>query len=65
MSFSDSQKKILGDNGYTQSSTDSNKYINGGHSVTSRGGSTIINTDRHNTYGSGMSDSFLKDRTKK
>ena len=65
MSFSDSQKKILKGNGYEQSSNDANKYISGSHSVTSKGGSTIINTDRHNTYGSGMSDSFLKDRTKK
>lgn len=65
MSFTDDQKKILGNNGYRQSSNDADKYINGsGHSVTSRGNTTIFNTDRHTTNGSGISNSLFDKKSK-
>ncbi|MES2652991.1 MAG: hypothetical protein V4663_14710 [Bacteroidota bacterium] len=64
MSFSDDQKKILKQNGYTQSAYDSDRYINGGHSVTKRDGTTIFNTDRHTSNGSNISNSLFSKKAK-
>lgn len=64
MSFSDDQKKILDRKSYIKSQLDSNRYINGSHSVTSRGGTTIFNTDRHTSNGSGISNTLFSKKTK-
>jgi hypothetical protein len=63
--FSDSEKKSMSAEGYRQSTSDSNKWINGSSSVKRDGDSTIINNGRHNVYGSGQSDTFFRDRIKK
>ncbi len=65
MGFNNEQKKSLSNNGYSPSSNDSNKWINGnGHAVTKREGTTIFNTDRHTTNGSGISDTLFNKKAK-
>jgi len=65
MSFSKDQEKILRGNGYRQSIIDSDKYINGnGHSIKSNGGTTIFDTDRHTTNGTGISNSTFDKKAK-
>lgn len=55
----------MSNNGYSESAYDSNKWINGSSTIKKDGDSTIINDRRHNSYGSGMSDTFFNDRIKK
>jgi len=58
------QKGILGGNGYRESSSDSNKWINGnGHSVKFDGNKTTFNTSSH-TVNHGISNSLLDKKTK-
>ena len=57
--FTDKQKKMLKDEGYKQSSSDNNKFINGNDSVKSRGNTTIFND---NTRNSGISNKRFKDK---
>jgi hypothetical protein len=62
------EQKALKNAGYHQSSVDANKWVNNSNShwvKESDGGSKTFNTSRHNTYGSGMSQSNFNDRLKK
>ncbi len=59
MAFTDEQKKILTNNGYTQSSKDPDKYINRHHSIASREGTTIFNTDHHSSNGKNITNKLF------
>jgi hypothetical protein len=54
----------MSNNGYKESAYNSNTWLNGGSTIKKDGESTIINHKRHNTYGSGMSNSDFNNRIK-
>lgn len=65
MGFTKDQEKMLKGAGYSQSQLDSNKWINGSHSVkASDGGSVTWNTDRQTWNGSGMSNTSFGKKAK-
>ncbi|SFT08460.1 hypothetical protein [Mucilaginibacter polytrichastri] len=61
--YSDKEKSTMRDGGYRQTS-DSDVWKKDNHTITRRNETTIFNTDRHTTNGSGISDSLFSKKAK-